>query len=166
MKHVTSHTHICMTGSPLFPHGCALTSMTAKALHAVSPTLNFVKRPAGGDPVYYYLGGKELPPGIPHFTNFEQLPEQATITDLRSAQQEFSLRQNGFTLAKLVVPAEVDWDDKASVQSLYYPAAEKLLQQETGARIHIFDSTRRKGSIRSASDTARCSWAPSVTFGG
>ena len=35
------------------------------------------------------------------------------------------------------------------VEELYYPALEALLKQQTGAsRVHVFDHTQRRGSVR------------------
>ena len=39
--------------------------------------------------------------------------------------------------------------ESTQVQELYYPALQALLKEHTGAsRVHIFDHTQRRGTIR------------------
>ncbi len=41
--------------------------------------------------------------------------------------------------------------DALQIKSVYYPVMEKLLKKATGAsRVHIFDHTLRKGTIKEA----------------
>ena len=117
----------------------------------VSANLRYAVRPPSGQELFYYLGGAEKPAGISEHTNYKADPHQADIVDTRSAPQ-LTIKQNGFALTEFQVSADIDWDDKASVQTHYYPAVQKLLQTQTGAnRVHVFDTTLRKGSARSGS---------------
>jgi len=47
--------------------------------------------------------------------------------------------------------AEMRARDALQIKSVYYPEMEKLLKKATGAsRVHIFDHTLRKGTIKEA----------------
>ncbi len=47
--------------------------------------------------------------------------------------------------------AEIKARDALQIKSVYYPMMEKLLKKATGAsRVHIFDHTLRKGTIKEA----------------
>jgi len=47
--------------------------------------------------------------------------------------------------------AEIKARDALQIKSVYYPMMEKLLKKATGAsRVHIFDHTLRKGTIKKA----------------
>lgn len=69
--------------------------------------------------------------------------------DVRPLKDQFSLERNGFNLYKLEVPKDLDWQNKEEVERIYYPLAEKLLKEATGAtRVHTFDHTLRLGHLK------------------
>lgn len=83
-------------------------------------------------------------------TKFEAEQFTTSVTDMRSVKP-FTLTQNGFQLERLPSPAEVQWDEEKQNKSVYYPMMEKLMKKATGAsRVHIFDHTLRKGTIKEA----------------
>ena len=41
-----------------------------------------------------------------------------TVTDLRSAPQTFTLRDNGFQLERFEVPQDIDWQNEQEVSGL------------------------------------------------
>ncbi|KAK9832920.1 hypothetical protein WJX74_001764 [Apatococcus lobatus] len=114
---------------------------------SVTATISYAKRPSEGEPLETYLC--ELPEGKTRANNVDPKDVETTITDLRTVSKEFTLAQNGFRLAQLNVPDDINWQDGAEVKRLYYPRLEELLLKETGAtRVHIFDHTLRNGTAK------------------
>ncbi|KAK9843127.1 hypothetical protein WJX74_007373 [Apatococcus lobatus] len=120
---------------------------------SVTATISYAKRPSEGEPLETYLC--ELPEGKTRANNVDPEDVETTITDLRTVSKEFTLAQNGFRLAQLNVPDDINWQDGAEVKRLYYPRLEELLLKETGAtRVHIFDHTLRNGTAKESKDQA------------
>jgi len=66
------------------------------------------------------------------------------VHDIRGHEAAFSLDGQGFTVSQHA--SEVtDWTDEAQIRNVYYPEAERLLKEVTGAdRVFIFDHTQRR----------------------
>jgi hypothetical protein len=71
-------------------------------------------------------------------------PHTVTIADARPILARVSLDEQGFGLVRHRSVVR-DFYAEAEVKAVYYPEAERLLQQLTGAdRVHIFDNTVRR----------------------
>ena len=84
------------------------------------------------------------PDGAPR-TNVTTEPHHVPIHDLRAEDDAaFSLDGQGFTVVRHAF-ADIDFSDEAQIRAAYYPEAERLLKQVTGAdRVFIFDHTLRR----------------------
>lgn len=97
--------------------------------------------PMTDKPVYYI---HEVPPGLPqHSGSFES--RKVTIQNARSLAQEFSLDREGFALVNHQSAVQNFYDEE-EVRRVYYPEAEKLLSELTGARVIVFDHNVRDAS--------------------
>ncbi|KAK9813676.1 hypothetical protein WJX73_002659 [Symbiochloris irregularis] len=93
--------------------------------------------------------------GGPPATNAETVTKDVRIRNLRNLPFLPSLDIEGFQLEKLVVP-EVDWADDEQIKAVLYPLVESLIRKTTGAsRVHLFDHTLRKGSMRNSDGHVR-----------
>lgn len=115
---------------------------TASAGAAIEAELNYLA-PGVQRPVSYTY---EPPAGTP-WTTGELAPTRVTIRDARplAATGELSLDINGFRLVSHRSGVEpVDFGDESVVRLVYYPEAEALLREVTGAaKVVIFDHTLR-----------------------
>ncbi len=84
---------------------------------SVTAGIYYVKRVAGGEPLETFL--YELPEGK-KANNAEGEEHMVKITDLRSVPQDFTLERNGFQLASLTVPSDLDWQDPDKVSTRPY----------------------------------------------
>lgn len=97
----------------------------------------------GERPVSYQY---EPPPGVPKRSGVYR-PYRVKISNARVAPPpgRLSLDRNGFELHRHA-SALSDFSDPAQIESIYYPEAETLLKQATGARrVVVFDHTLRDG---------------------
>lgn len=103
----------------------------------------------------------EPPSGVPG-TNIVPEPHIVPIHDARPIASDISLDREGFA----VMPhqsAVRDFYDDDEVRQVYYPEAERLLQQATGAgRVFVFDHTVRR---RVAGTADRAAGAPRQPVG-
>jgi hypothetical protein len=105
----------------------------------VTADVNYLT-PTGGRPRTYTF---EPPAGEPR-SNIVPEPHAVAIRDARRGRESFSLDQQGFALVRQH-SAVTDFYDDENVKSVYYPEAESLLKQVTGAdRVFVFDHTVRK----------------------
>lgn len=99
------------------------------------------------DKLYNYV---EDPPAGEHKHNFDEVPFQVNLTDIRGTEDTYTLDNNAFAVLKGVhtdTTYQTYFDDK-EVERVYYPEVEKLLLDNVpGAhKIVIFDHTiRRQG---------------------
>ena len=129
-----------------------LQSTTIEAAASVRAELNYLA-PTGQRPRTYAY---EPPPGVPRSTAVND-PHAVEITDARPILASLSLDEQGFGLVRHRIAVR-DFFDEAEVKATYYPEAERLLQELTGAdRVHIFDNTARR-RVLGAED--RASGAP------
>jgi hypothetical protein len=92
------------------------------------------------------------PPGIPR-SNTVHETHKVAIYDARGAGPEASLDREGFELLRHS-SAVRDFYDENEVRTVYYPEAERLIAEATGAsRVFIFDHTVRR-RVRGADDRA------------
>jgi hypothetical protein len=108
-------------------------------LPGVEAELNYLA-PTGERPRTYTY---DPPPGVPRSTAVN-VPYRVQISDVRPILSEVALDEQGFALLRHR-SAVRDLYDEAEVKAVYYPEAERLLKDATGAdRVVIFDSTVRR----------------------
>jgi hypothetical protein len=122
--------------------------MSAYAELRERPTLDLPHVVAG----LHYLGRMterprnytfDPPPGVPR-SNIVSETHQVQIHDLRPIEAELSLDRQGFELLGHR-SAVRDFYDDAEVRDVYYPEAERLIAEVTGAsRVFVFDHTVRR----------------------
>ena len=117
----------------------SLQSATEDVLPWVKAELNYLA-PTRERPQTYTF---DPPAGAPRTTIVNE-PHQVTIIDVRRIFADLTLDQEGFGLVQHK-SAVRDFYDDAEVERVYYPEAERLLKELTGAdRVHIFDHTVRR----------------------
>ena len=118
-----------------------MTAETAvlSTLPAVSGVLNYLV-PTGRRPVNYTF---EPPPGVPYNSGSYE-SRALPIRDGRAIAETLSLDEQGFTLVKHR-SAVKDFYAEEEVRRVYYPEAQQLLTEVTGAfRVVVFDHLVRK----------------------
>jgi hypothetical protein len=92
------------------------------------------------------------PPGIPRSNTLHET-HQVPIYDLRGVVPEAALDREGFALLRHASAVQ-NFYDEDEVLKQYYPEAERLIAEATGAsRVYIFDHTVRR-RVRGADDRA------------
>jgi len=101
---------------------------------------------------FYYLASMaepphnytyDPPPGVPR-TNTVYNPHRMLVRDARPIATEVSLDREGFALVRQQ-SAEHDFYDEDELRRTYYPEAERLVAEATGAaRVIVFDHTVRR----------------------
>jgi hypothetical protein len=110
-----------------------------EALSFVTAELNYLA-PTKSRPRTFTF---EPPPGEPQ-SNTVPEPHALPIYDVRSIVDSISLDREGFALVRQR-SAVKDFYNDSEVKSTYYPEAERLIKEATGAsRVFIFDHTVRK----------------------
>lgn len=108
-------------------------------LAAVEAVLNYLVPTTERPRSYAY----DPPPGEPQ-TTAVNAAYKVPIRDARPIADEFILDRHGFALVAQR-SAVRDFYDDAEVERVYYPEAERLLKDVTGAsRVFIFDHTTRR----------------------
>jgi hypothetical protein len=117
----------------------SLQSESIAALPWVEAELNYLA-PAKERPRTYSY---DPPPGVLRSTAVNE-PRTVKISDARPLLARLSLDEQGFGLVRH--PSAVrDFYDETEVKATYYPEAERLLKDLTGAdRVHVFDATVRR----------------------
>jgi hypothetical protein len=83
------------------------------------------------------------PDGEPR-TNAAHTPHRVTIRDIRPKAESYTLDTHGFAVAHHQSMVRDFWDE-AQIRDVYYPEAERLIREATGAdRVFIFDHTLRR----------------------
>jgi hypothetical protein len=117
----------------------SLASATVEVLPWVKAELNYLAPTAGRPRTYTY----DPPAGEPRTTTVNE-PHTVTISDLRPILPEISLDEHGFDLVQHR-SAVRDFHNEQEVKAIYYPEAEQLLKDLTGAdRVFIFDNAVRR----------------------
>lgn len=116
-----------------------LQNQKIEALSFVTAELNYLT-PTKDRPRTFTF---EPPPGEPQ-SNVVPEPHAVPIYDARSVVDSISLDREGFALVRQR-SAVRDFYNDDEVRSTYYPEAERLIKQATGAdRVFVFDHTVRK----------------------
>jgi len=101
------------------------------------------------------------PAGTPQ-SNVVFEPHRVRIFDVRPVAPE--LDREGFALVKKATSVQ-DFSDKDAVRNVYYPEAEALLLDHTGAERVVFSITRSAGGLRELSTGLRgCPASPLFAF--
>ena len=64
-------------------------------------------------------------------STFQLVPRTVRITNARTAPEPLSLEANGFTL--IDAPFDIDFHDRAAVEQRYFPEAQRIARELTGA---------------------------------
>jgi hypothetical protein len=125
---------------------------TADRLPYVEAELNYLA-PMAARPRYLAY---EPDPGEPR-SNMTHEAHRVRIHDMRPIASEISLDEQGFELVEQRSAVRDFWDED-EVRGVYYPEAERLIAEATGAsRVFIFDHTLRR---RVAGTTDRMATMP------
>lgn len=117
----------------------SLASDSIEILPWVKAELNYLAPTRERPRTYTY----EPPAGVPRSTG-ENEPHAVQISDARPILSQVSLDEQGFGLMRHASRTR-DFYSEAEVKAIYYPEAEQLLQDLTGAdRVLIFDNTVRR----------------------
>jgi hypothetical protein len=126
-----------------------------RSLESVEARLNFLK-PMTEKPVSYAV---DPPPGVPRYNGVVD-ERNVPIFDARQLSQDASLDREGFALVRHRSSVR-DFYDEEEVRRVYYPEAQRLLVNITGAeRAAIFDHTVRKRQTPGALGSGRQSGSP------
>jgi hypothetical protein len=98
-------------------------------------------------------------------STFHLIPKTVRITNARAACEPLSFEANGFTLVD--APIEIDFLDRAQVEQRYYPEAERIVRELTGASeviafLDIVRSEVREEGIEPANNAHVDFDAPSI----
>ncbi|KAF7846289.1 hypothetical protein BT93_L4662 [Corymbia citriodora subsp. variegata] len=106
-------------------------------------SLTFYAPPKDGASPFNYV--EKAPEGEPQ-KNYEELPHEQNINDIRGRESQFELNTHAFAAIQNISSEEKDFNDDAHIKSVYYPEVEKLLLDHVpGAnRILLFDHTIRR----------------------
>jgi hypothetical protein len=117
----------------------SLQSATIEVLPWVKAELNYLAPTDQRPRTYTY----DPPAGEPRTTTVNE-PHTVTISDMRPILPEISLDEHGFDLVQHK-SAVRDFYNEQEVKAIYYPEAEQLLKEVTGAdRVFVFDNTVRR----------------------
>lgn len=117
----------------------SLQSATLEAQRSVKAELNYLAPTTERPRTYTY----DPPDGVARTTTVNE-PHWVDISDARSILSGVSLDEEGFGLVQHSSAVRNFYDDE-EVKRVYYPEAEQILKELTGAdRVHIFDHTVRR----------------------
>lgn len=123
--------------------------MNANNLPGIDATLNYLT-PMVERPRNYTF---DPPPGVP-WSNTEHEAHLVTIHDVRPVASQVSLDREGFAVLHQQSAVHDFWDDD-EVRRTYYPEAERVIAEHTGAsKVFIFDHTLRR-RVKGAEDRAK-----------
>ena len=80
-------------------------------------------------------------------STFSLIPRTVRIHDARAAAAQLSFERNGFTLIRS--PADIDFLDKPDVERRYYPQADRIIRELTGASDVIVFLDMIRSEVRS-----------------
>jgi len=123
--------------------------MNANNLPGIDATLNYLT-PMAERPRNYTF---DPPPGVP-WSNTEHEAHIVKIHDVRPVAGQVSLDREGFAVLQQQ-SAVLDFWDEDEVRRTYYPEAERVIAEATGAsKVFIFDHTLRR-RVKGAEDRAK-----------
>ncbi len=86
-----------------------------------------------------------IPGGRIEYLNCTFAEHTVNIRNGRDAAAEFDIDRNGFVFVDHTTRVQ-DFYDRDEIEKVYYPEADALIRQVTGAgRVHVFDHTVRSG---------------------
>jgi hypothetical protein len=116
-----------------------MTELLVSSSKSVEAKLNYLAPMTERPFTYTY----EPPQGVP-WTNNQHEEYKTSIRDLRPIAKDFTLEKAGLQFLGHKSAVNDFWDE-AELARIYYPEAEKLLKDVTGAtRVFIFDHTLRR----------------------
>jgi hypothetical protein len=123
--------------------------MNATNLPSIEATLNYLA-PMSERPRNYTF---DPPPGVPR-SNAEHEAHIVPIHDVRPIASSVSLDHEGFAVLNHASAVHDFWDED-EVRRTYYPEAERVIAEATGAsKVFIFDHTLRR-RVKGAQDWSR-----------
>jgi hypothetical protein len=123
--------------------------MNATNLPSIEATLNYIA-PMSERPRNYTF---DPPPGVPR-SNIEAEAHTVAIHDVRPIASSVSLDHEGFAVLHHASAVHDFWDED-ELRRTYYPEAERVIAEATGAtKVFIFDHTLRR-RVRGAQDWSR-----------
>lgn len=123
--------------------------MNATNLPSIEATLNYVARMSERPRNYTF----DPPPGIPR-SNIEPEAHTVAIHDVRPIASSVSLDHEGFAVLHHASAVHDFWDED-ELRRTYYPEAERVIAEATGAsEVFIFDHTLRR-RVKGAQDWSR-----------
>ena len=124
----------------------AIIDHPTRALRHVEAELNYLSRMTERPRNYAF----DPPPGIPR-SNTAHETHRVPVYDVRDIASDVSLDQEGFQLLRHA-SAVRNFYDENEIRTVYYPEAERVIGEATGAsRVFIFDHTVRR-RVRGAND--------------
>ena len=123
--------------------------MNATNLPSIEATLNYIA-PMSERPRNYTF---DPPPGVPR-SNVEPEAHIVPIHDVRPIASSVSLDHEGFAVLHHASAVHDFWDED-EIRRTYYPEAERVIAEATGAsKVFIFDHTLRR-RVKGAQDWSR-----------
>jgi len=112
---------------------------------SVNASITFYEPPLDGSTPWNYV---EAPPAGSPQRNYQEVPSEVTIDDIRGQEASYNLDTHAFAVAQGVESAEKDFTSDDHIKSTYYPEVEDLILKEvSGAqRVLLFDHTIRRSS--------------------
>jgi len=123
--------------------------MNANNLPGIDATLNYLT-PMAERPRNYTF---DPPPGVP-WSNTEHESHLVKVHDVRPVASQVSLDREGFAVLHQQSAVHDFWDE-AEIRRTYYPEAERVIADATGAsKVFIFDHTLRR-RVKGTEDRAK-----------
>jgi hypothetical protein len=123
--------------------------MNETHLPSIEATLNYLA-PMSERPRNYTF---DPPPGTPR-SNTEHEAHRVAIHDVRPVASRVSLDREGFAVLHQQSAVHDFWDED-EIRRIYYPEAERVIAETTGAsKVFIFDHTLRR-RVKGAQDWSR-----------
>ncbi|CAI0655538.1 unnamed protein product, partial [Colletotrichum noveboracense] len=116
------------------------TETGGRAPRNIVTSINYYDDPGdGSSPPPVVVGGQKV-------TNERKMiPHTMTVTDVTGDEDTFTLDSHGFQYLRHA-SVETDFTDEERIKNVYYPEAEKLYKEITGAsRVVIFNHQIRRG---------------------
>ncbi|KAI1798152.1 hypothetical protein LXA43DRAFT_978982 [Ganoderma leucocontextum] len=127
--------------------------MTVSNANSVTSTLVYFSPPLDGSKPYTYVNAD--PVTGKRSTNWEAVPHQIEVENIRGKEHTVSLDTTGFQFVRRAVP-HTTFESDDVVQKEYYPQSIDVVKELTGAsRAVVFDHTirrRRPGEIEDSPD--------------
>ncbi|KAM3424083.1 hypothetical protein BST61_g11367 [Cercospora zeina] len=130
------------------PSKMSTSTLTTTVPKTVQTTLNYYLTPEKG-------GSKDIYPG--RAANYRQKFDvhPASVTDIRTTGEDFSLDEQGFQVEKHNC-SEKEWKDDDKIREIAYPEVRDLVKRVTGAsHVHIIGHFVRRHSWENAAEAIK-----------